>query len=80
MSSLLWRESNSIAMSIRNKDDPAKVDVYLARSLELYVSQTIQRIMSIYGTVPGGDNKELYQIGVQQHSCLPWILARKRAM
>ena len=59
---VIVRESSSIALSIRNKDEPAKVDVYLARSLELYVSQTIQRIMSIYGTVPGGDNKELYQI------------------
>ena len=59
---IIARESNSIALSIRNKDDPTKVDVYLARSLQLYVSQTIQRIMAIYGTAQGGDNQDLYQI------------------
>ena len=59
---VIARESSGICLSIRNKEDPAKVDVYLARSLQLYVSQTIQRIMSIYGTAPGGDNKDLYQI------------------
>ena len=59
---VIAKESSSIVLSIRNKEDPAKVDVYLARSLELYVSQTIQRIMSIYGTAPRGDNKDLYQI------------------
>ena len=59
---IIVRESNSIALSIRNKEVPTKVDIYLARSLELYVSQTIQRIMSIYSTAQGGDDKELYQI------------------
>ena len=59
---VLTRESQSITLSVRNHSDAAKVDIHLARSLQLYISQTMQRIVSLYSTTTAQDDTRLYKV------------------
>ena len=63
---VLTRESRSITVSVRKNSDATKIDTHLARSLQLYASQTIQRIVSLYSITNGQEENRLYTVEYNQ--------------
>ena len=63
---LLQRESCCIAVAIRHRQDSAKIDINLVRSVRHFLIQTIQRIVSFYDATLEKDTGKIYKIEYNQ--------------
>ena len=65
---VIRREFKTIAVSIRNKRYPDDIDMNLCRSVKQYISQSIQRIVSLYDTAFSDGNDDLYTLEYNEHA------------
>ena len=74
----LQRKPRCIAISIRHRYDPAKIDVNLVRSVKHFLIQTIQRIVSFYDATLEKDPGKIYRIEYNQSAISRGIGVQER--